>query len=854
MCRMGPTLVERDDALAALGEAWAAVRRTGRGQVVLVRGEAGSGKTALLRAFCEGVQAPVWTGSCHPLSTPRPLGPFAEVAEQIGGELADVVTREARPHEVATALTRFAPADGPAVVVLEDLHWADDASLDVLRMLARPMRERALLVLASYRDDEVERCSSLQTALGDLCGPETSRLEVRRLSPQGVRLLSRGTGRDAVQLHRLTGGNAFHVTEVLAAPDGAVPSTVVDATLARLARLSEAARVVAEAVAVVPQHAELWLVEALAGAEHLDEGVASGVLVAVADGVTFRHELARRAVEASLPPYRRVVLHRAALAALTARPGSDPARLAHHAEAAQDSEAVLVHARAAAERAARVGAKREAAAHWEQALRHAPADQPLVRADLLEEVSYAVYLIDRMSESVPALEEALAIRREQGDRMGEGRVLNAMSRRLSCAGREAEIPAFIEAAQQVLEDLPPSKELAMVYASRCFTAFEQADAEATQEWGTRAVELAEQVGAVDVSVHALNTMGTLELFQGRDPELLLRSLNRADEHDLDEAVGRALLHLTGGYAEQRRVDQLSLVERAVVDCDRRGLELWRRYVVVSRAEMHLHLGRWDDAVEGVAEIVASPLSAQLLRFLALCVTAKVRLRRGDPGGREALAQARTIAAGHTGLDWRLPVALVEAELAWLDGVPAQQVVASTDGVLADSRRHQQHWGVDDLLRWRRLCGAPPESTTGRTLYSEPSVDRWRELGCGFDAALALLEQGEPVEALALLQMVGAAGTAARVAKQLRQHGVRDLPRGPRPSTRANPAQLTDRELDVLLLLAEGLPNSAIADRLVLSTKTVDKHVSAALRKLDVRSRSQAAARAQELGLVGAATA
>jgi DNA-binding CsgD family transcriptional regulator/tetratricopeptide (TPR) repeat protein len=770
------------------------------------------------------------------------------VAEQIGGELAELVLREARPHQVATALTRFAPADGPAVVILEDLHWADDASLDVLQMLARPLRQRALLVLASQRNDEVERCSALQTALGDLCGPETSRLDVPALSPQGVKALSRGTGRDALQLHRLTGGNAFHVTEVLAAPEGDVPSTVVDATLSRLSRISDEARAVAEAVAVVPQRAELWLVEALAGAEHLDEAVAAGLLVAAADGVTFRHELARRAVEGTLPPYRRVVLHRAALAALTARPGSEPARLAHHADAAQDSASVLVHARAAAERAARVGAKREAAAHWQQALRHAPADEPLLRADLLEEVSYAVYVVDRMAESVTALEEALEIRREHGDRMGEGRVLNALTRRVSCAGREDESPALTDAAHRVLEELPPSAELAKVYASRCFAAFEEADVETAQEWGRRAVELAEQLGDVDVAVHALNTLGTLELVQGRDPDLLLRSLKMAEEHNPDEAVGRALLHLTSAFAEQHRVDQLPLFEDAVDDCDRRGLELWRRYVVVNRAQLHLHLGRWDEAVEGVAEIMASPLRAQLLRLGAACVTAKVRLRQGDPGGREALAQARALADGHTGLDWQRPLTLVEAEMAWLESVPAEDVVALTAGVLTDCEQHQEHWAVDELLRWRRLSGARPEPTTGRTLYSQPSLDHWRKLGCGFDAALDLLELGEPVEALALLQMIGAAGTAARVAKDLRQRGVHDLPRGPRPSTRANPAGLTDRELNVLLLLAEGRSNSAIADVLVLSVKTVDKHVSAALRKFDVRSRAEASTRAHELGV------
>jgi DNA-binding CsgD family transcriptional regulator/tetratricopeptide (TPR) repeat protein len=839
-------LLERERELEALRCAWDGVRQGGRGEVVLVRGEAGSGKTVLLDAFCAGLTAPVWTGACHPLSTPRPLGPFAEVAERVGGELARVVTGEGRPHEVAGALARVA-ADGPAVVILEDLHWADDASLDVLRMLVRPLRDRALLVVVSYRDDEVERCSALQEVLGDLSGPGTSRLDVPPLSADAVRALSRGTRRDPVELHRLTGGNAFFVTEALAVEDEAIPSTIVDAALARLARLRPEARAVAEAVAVVPQLAELWLVEALADVTHLDEAVAGGVLVAHADGVTFRHELARLAVEGTLPPYQRVVLHRKALAALGARPASDAARLAHHAEAAQDSPAVVVHAQRAGDRAARLGSKREAAAHYEQALRHVA--EPVMRADLLEQFSYACYLVDRMAEAVTALEEALEIRRQHDDRLGEGRVLNNLSRRLSCAGRELESPATIERAVQVLEQLPPSSELAQAYALRCYTCFESGDVAGTHKWGWRAIELAEEVGAVDVVVYALNNMGSMELFQGRDPELLLRSLDLAREHGLDEAVGRAVMHLTGAYADQRRLDQLDMLDEGVAECERRGLVLWLRYVITDRAQMYANLGRWDDAVDAVSETVASPRSAPLLRVFALCVTAKVRLRRGDPGGREALAEARALAEGHPGIDWWRMITLLEAEIAWYDGATAEEMAALTDRTLDLARLHDEQWTIDELLRWRRLAGVLDEPTTGRTLFSTPSpVDRWRELGSGFETAMGLLENGEPIEALALLQMIGAAGTAARVARDLREQGVRELPRGPRTSTRANPAQLTDRELDVLLLVAEGLPNSAIADRLVLSTKTVDKHVSAALRKLDVRSRAEARAKAEELGL------
>lgn len=845
MSDMGMTLVEREAVLASLGQQWQAVRRTGRGAVVLLRGEAGSGKTALLRAFADSMSDRVSWGACHPLSTPRPLGPLAEIAEQLGGELADLVAGEGRPHEIAATLARSASKDGPAVVVLEDLHWADDATLDVLRMLVRPLQDRALLLLASYRDDEVARYSGLQSALGDLAGPDVVRLDLLPLSAAAVKTLSRGTRRDPVELHRVTGGNPFHVIELLAAPDDTVPSTVRDAALGRLSRLSTGAREVAEAVSVVPQRVELGLLEAVVGLEHLDEAVAGGLLLAHEDGIDYRHELARSAVEGSLLPYRRVSLHRAVLSALA---GGDPARLAHHAEGAQDSEAVVRHARTAAARAARLGSKREAAAHYEQALGHTPTDDLGLRAELLEGFSYAAYLVDRMDEAVTSLEEALAIRRELGDRQGEGRVLLDLSRRLSCAGRLTQVTPCIETALTVLEELPPSRDLALAYGLTGFDAAARGDVDGTHSWGQRAVELAEQVGAVDVVVYALNTMGTFELMHGRDPELLLRSLQLAREHDLDEAVGRAHMHLAGTYADARDPERLAYVEEAIADCDRRGLVLWRRYLEINLAQMHLALGRWDETADSMAAILASASTDPLLRILALCLTAKVRLRRGDPGGAEALAEAQQLVQGHDHVGWQVPVQLVAAELVWLQGGAAP---AETERGLELARFHDDHWGGDELVRWRRLCGVPGEAASGRTLFSEPAPSQWRDLGSGFETALALLEEGDEVEALALLQMIGAAGTAARVAKGLRDRGRRDLPRGPRVSTRSNPMQLTDRELEVLALLVEGLANSAIAERLVLSTKTIDKHVSAVLRKLGVSSRRDAAARAHELALTPA---
>ena len=144
-------LLERSAQLSSLADALAAVADGRRGRLVLTRGEAGVGKTVLLRRFCEqtGGNARVLWGSCDPLFTPRPLGPLADIAQTTGGELAELVASGAKPHEVALGLTRELAHLPPAIVVLEDVHWADEATLDVLRLIGRRLEAVPALVVVT---------------------------------------------------------------------------------------------------------------------------------------------------------------------------------------------------------------------------------------------------------------------------------------------------------------------------------------------------------------------------------------------------------------------------------------------------------------------------------------------------------------------------------------------------------------------------------------------------------------------------------------------------------------------------------------------------------------------------------
>jgi predicted ATPase len=161
-------LLERDHSLATLAELMAGVRATGTGRLVLVGGEAGVGKTTLLRRFCESQDARVLWGGCEPLRTPRPLGPLWDIGEAGAGDLDDLVAAGARPGEIAMALLRELRTRAPTILVLEDLQWADEATLDVASLLATRIGAAPALVLGSYRDDELDRAQQLQVLLGEL--------------------------------------------------------------------------------------------------------------------------------------------------------------------------------------------------------------------------------------------------------------------------------------------------------------------------------------------------------------------------------------------------------------------------------------------------------------------------------------------------------------------------------------------------------------------------------------------------------------------------------------------------------------------------------------------------------------
>lgn len=863
----GGGLLEREQVLADLREALGDAR-AGRGRLMLVAGEAGGGKTAVVRRFCEEVRgtARVLWGACDALFTPRPLGPLVDIADETGGELARLVDGGSKPYEVAAALMGQIKTAGGLIVVLEDMHWADEATLDVFRLLGTRVATLPVLVIATYRDDELGVSHPLRVVLGEIGrGEGVRRVSVERLSADAVAQLAVAQGVDAEELYRTTAGNPFFVTEALAAGEH-IPETVSDAVLARAERLSPSARRLLDAVAIIPGQVELPLLEVLAGdsVEHLDEVLASGMLRATGAHVGFRHELARLAIESATSPVRRLALHRIALAALAdAGHDADLAALAHHAEAAGDVASVVRWAPRAAEQAASSRAHREAAAQYARALRFADAEPVSVRAELLERCAHECYLTAQMDEAIAAQQAAVTCYQELGDRRAEGNALRALSRLLFFAGRVHEAEPIAVEAVDLLEGVPAGHELAMAYGNlsqRRMTAYDLADAVA---WGERALAVAHAIGDTEAEVYALTSIGAsacrTDVDEGRLK--LEAALELAQCHNLEEHGARIFSLLVMFPLRARRFDvTMSHLDGALAYCTECGLDTWRLYVLAARSRLELDLGRWDDAAGSAALVLRDPRSVNLARVWALITMGLVRLRRGDPAATAPLDEARASAYRTEELDLIGPADAARAEAAWL-AADHNTVAETTDSALALALERRQPWVVGELVQWRWRAGirdgipaeliAEPYRLTIAGAWKQAS-DVWKTIGCPYEAALALAEANEEAplrEALGVLQELGAQPAAGIVARRLRELGVRGISRGPRPSTRTNSAQLTARELEVLQLLSDGLRNAAIAERLFLSARTVEHHVSSVLRKLNAQSRGEAVAAAARLSLL-----
>ena len=623
------TLLERDAELAVLDNAFASAV-SGLGQGVAVCGESGAGKSTVVAVALAAVSGTrVLQGRCEPLRTPRPLGPFRDLG--LPG-LEGVLRSDARLSEIGEHLYA-ALATEPTIVVVEDLHWVDEASAEVLRFLARRVETAPIAVVVTYRDIEIGLRHPARALLGDFASLDGLRtVPLPALSEAAVAVAVAGSGLDPRRVHDLTGGNAFFVAQVAKEPDRPLPASVRDAVLSRVADVEAEDLEVLQLIACAPDRLDDRLLP-LVGVDLPSLRRLDGTALLTRDehGLVFRHELARLAVESTIPPGGSTGLHTRLLEALEQLDLGDPAVLTHHAVAARDAKRASGYAQAAAAEAVATASNVEAAAFLEIALEHLPGSATaLERAGLLLQLSRQQYLTSRIQEATGTARAAIPLADEAGHPSLIADAYSVMAVLEYHSGRRCLVEEYIARALDIAEAAGDLATLARTEANAAFLAMIGSDLPTARAGAERTIALATEAG---VEEYALNGRMTLEMIdalsgdqEGRARVLELSQV--AADRGWDELASRGYDVLAFADVEQGNVRGLQrVVDLALAHATARDLPVARLWMLSARATMHLLLGRWNAALEDAESVLDGALLPGCLHNDL--VVASVRMRRGD---------------------------------------------------------------------------------------------------------------------------------------------------------------------------------------------------------------------------------
>jgi DNA-binding winged helix-turn-helix (wHTH) protein/tetratricopeptide (TPR) repeat protein len=776
-------LLERKDAFLALENALASTRQ-GVGATCLVFGEAGIGKSSLCDAFLsrlEGVR--VLRGGCEALLSPRPLGPLYDFAGQLD-EPARRAIREADARSVLFPTVYECLQDRPTVLLLEDLHWSDEATLDFVKYLGRRVAGVPVLLILTYRDDELTEAHPLRQVVGDL-QRSVIRIPLQPLSEDALAEMARQAGKPCDDVLRATGGNPFYVTEVLEA-DG-MPATVVDAVCARFFRQATPIRNLMEMVSTLPGHVEHWIVDELMDpeGEALQEALSCGLILANDEGIRFRHEIARRAIEQSMsvPKLRR--LHSRLLDFLSSPAGRTvaSARLVHHAKAAGRTADVLLHGPVAARDASVRGAHREAAALYASVLEFCESLPLQARAHMLEACAWENMVSDKVTVATQRYEEALALWRSLGSVVDQGRVMVRLARSYwtRCRGQDCERMA-VEAVA-LLESEPERPEYLDALVETTRVGMLHGRNSVVFSVGAKALQLARNQSNERLVAHLLNNIGTCHCQAGHlkvGIEMLEQSLDIGRRICDEDVIGRYYSNLPYQLVEHRRYDE---ADRRFAECERTfplgGESEWYYWQGMGwQAHAQIARGRWNEASVNAKRALSHYRSSSTLPFSihALLSLARLAILRGEPGAEEPLREATQLAESMREPQRLGPAAVIRCEQVWLAGGSLEPMVEKMTGLLAWFRELGRQAYVDELGYWLWRCGLEPRGVDSISPRGLQMAGRWREaaaawrsIGCPLEEAQALLEgDGLAIDEAALIfERLGAIPYVAKCADRAR---------------------------------------------------------------------------------------
>ena len=825
---------------------------------MVIYGEAGIGKTSLIEYFVQTKKESLrfLRGSCDPLKIPHPLSPLIDIARQIPDEeLSQMLWEPSRPIIFHACIEKLQTLTQPTVVVFEDIHWADEATYDLLIYLGRRIQETNCLMIVTYRDDALPQDHPIRNVVGRLTGQHIERLALNCLSKKAVVSLARNTAISGENLYNLTDGNPFYVTEFLENNSGNLPNSVSESIVARFIHQPPEVQKILEFAAIIPKKTcNFWLLEAVwkVPLEVFEQCAESGLVEFETDGLVFRHALMRQAIAESLHSIRRKMLHMLAIDGLIKSQAHGInvgfTHIVYHAEIINDVPAILKYAPMAAQEAINLGAHQQAANHYRLMLNHLVTADSVERADIHDALAYECYLTGQLNEACQNSEVALQVWRDHLLVPNEVNSLLKLSRFHWFLGNHSTAEEFAEQALEIAGKLPDSIYLARAYSNRSQLHMLKSETIKAIALGEKALALAERIQSNEVMSHALNNIGTAQWESGDKLGIasLTKSLQIAEEHHLEEHVARAYTNI---YSMAVRFRQykfgLPYFKAGLAYCEKQNLDSWDLYMRGWLARSCFEQGQWQDAQDEVEKILQVKETSAAIRQPAILTKACLAVRQGDEHSNEAVNEAWDIADKMHEITRIIPTMAIRAEDAWLNNALHTMVDELTD-LFNLVLQGKDEWQTGVIAFWLWKAGKL-DSLQG--LIAQPYLLQitgdwqaaavlWKELMCPYEQALALMDGDNQAqfEALKIFDSLGAEPAASRLRNNMRAAGIF----GPHRETRANPAGLTKRQMEVLEFLVKGMTDAEIAKSLYISSKTVGHHVSAILNKLEVRTRHEAA--------------
>jgi len=516
-------LIERDRFLNALLFQFER-SSAGEGHCVFISGEAGIGKTSLTRAFCQKIKnrGKIFQGTCDALFSPRPLAPLYDILLQLKNDIPES-NNEISDRSIffSKVLYDLKNIGQPNVVIFEDIHWADEATLDFIKFFARRIIQLQTLFILTYRDNEIGAHHSLRHTLGHLSPDTFTRIQLPPLSRGAVEKLSEERGYKGEDVYSISGGNPFYVNEILASYSAGIPENIRDSVLSTYNRVDGLTKQIWNILSVLPNAFEISYLEKVEPyyREAVENCMDMKILVVENGLISFKHELFRRTIETSLSPLLRVELNKKILELFLEnfKKNNQVERIIHHAKNANEYDLVVEYAPAAGRQAANLGAHIEASKLFLTAIEYYQGNDKNVLIQFYEAYAYECYLTGQIKEAIIYTTKVLIILQEQNDVERTGNTMRFLSRLWWFDGNKTKAEEFANKAIEVLKDQPFLKAKAMAFSNMSQLKMLAENAEACIFWGDKAIAIAQELNDEEILSHAFNNVGDVYM---RNPETI----------------------------------------------------------------------------------------------------------------------------------------------------------------------------------------------------------------------------------------------------------------------------------------------------------------------------------------------